>query len=159
MAKIEMPDEVAAAGRFAPVRLYTLAGCGACSFARGLLRRRGIPFDEIRGEGMPGFRRMLLETTGSPTVPQIVIDGEPVGGADALHRLDHLGVLVPRVKRESFPITVVRRRQSLLRLLTGRPRGYEVALVDRDGRAIERAAAGSREEAEGVARELAEGGR
>jgi glutaredoxin len=156
MAKIDVPDRLAAGGQLAPVRLYTLAGCGACSLSRRLLRRRGIPFDEIRGEGMPGFRRMLLETTGSATVPQIVIDGEPIGSADSLYALDRLGVLLPRVHRESFPVTVVFRQRSPLDFLLRRPRRYEVRLVDRDGRTLERAEARSSEEAERLVEKLAD---
>ncbi|MBK5116830.1 MAG: hypothetical protein JJE23_07910 [Thermoleophilia bacterium] len=77
----------------AEVRLYTLAGCAACGVARRLLRRRGITFDEIRGEGITDFRRMLRRRTGSATVPQVVIDGRPIGGADSLIALDRSGVL------------------------------------------------------------------
>lgn len=44
------------------VAVYTLPGCARC--ARALLRRRGISFTEVRGDGVPGFRRILLELTG-----------------------------------------------------------------------------------------------
>lgn len=132
----------------APITLFTLAGCGHCERARRLLGRRGIPFTEVHGESTPGFVRMLIEATGSVTVPQVVIRGEPVGGADNLARLDASGALAPRVAGLPFPRAVVRRRLSLPRagwwlvssLLGGRcaPWRYTVEVVDSSGRVLER---------------------
>lgn len=133
----------------ARVRLYTVPGCAACGVARRLLRRRGIEFDEVQGEATPSFRRALQEETGRMTVPQVVIDDEPIGGADALLALDRIGVLLPRVRHERFPVVTVRRRLSLRR-----HRRYEVLLSDRDGRVLERGNARSAEEAEGLAEAL-----
>ena len=45
-----------------------------------LLEQRGIPFEEIHVDDDPGFRERLEELTGGWTVPQIVIDGKPIGG-------------------------------------------------------------------------------
>ena len=148
----------------APVFVYTLGGCGSWASARRLLHRRGIDFEEVSGDAVPGFRRHLAELTGRATVPQIVIGGEPIGGADALARLDRRGVLLPRVRGEEFPRAVVRRRLAPGRLLatiasalgggTCGPWRYDVALVDRDGRTLERSSAGSAEEAELLAATL-----
>lgn len=141
----------------APVRLYTLHGCGHCERARRLLRRRGIPFAEVHGEATPDFALELLELTGRLSVPQITIRGEPVGGADDLARLDASGVLAARVAGLSFPRAVVRRRLSLRRaarwiassLLGGRcvPWRYVVELVDANGRVLARHDAASEDEA------------
>ncbi len=41
----------------------------------------------------PGFRRNLFDLTGGWTVPQILIDGVPIGGYTELWRLDKSGAL------------------------------------------------------------------
>lgn len=136
------------AGR-APVTVYTLSGCIHCDQARALLRRREIVFAEIRGDSSPGFRRRLQELTGRATVPQIVIDGVPVGGASDLARLDRRGVLMPLVQRDPFPRAVAARRLNLVGLLTapvGGTRGvwrHRVDILERDGRPAGRFPAGS----------------
>jgi len=55
---------------------------------------RGAPVD-----GVTDFRGLLAERTGGRTVPQIVIRGEPVGGARDLARLQRRGVVRARVDR------------------------------------------------------------
>jgi glutaredoxin 3 len=136
------------------VTLYTLAGCGACDQARRLLRRRGIEFEEVHGDGDPSFAEHLRALTGRVTVPQATIRGVPVGGADMLARLDRRGVLRPLVEGREFPLVRVRRRLALWRLpLTLASAGarapwrYEAELVDREGRVLERRPAHSADEA------------
>lgn len=147
----------------APVTIYTLSGCGHCHSARRLLRSRGIEFSEISGDGDRDFRRRLLRQAGSATVPQVFIDGEPVGGARQLHELDSRGVLVARIFRRPFPLAVVRRRldaRGTFAWLATLPRGahgpwrYAVDVMDRDGRAVDRHAVASLEEAELLAQTL-----
>jgi glutaredoxin 3 len=77
----------------ARVQIYTTRWCGYCTRAKALLQSRGVEFDEIVLDGDPAFRRSLYELTGGRTVPQIVIDGRPVGGYAELHRLDRDGRL------------------------------------------------------------------
>jgi glutaredoxin len=109
-----------------------------------LLRRREIAFTEIRGSGRPAFRRELLELTGRPLVPQIVVDGLPIGGASDLARLDRRGALAPLVDRQPFPRATVTRRLSptgLAAALVGGACGpwrYAVEIVDREGRVLQR---------------------
>ena len=73
--------------------MYTTRWCGYCVRAKALLESKRLPFEEIVLEGEPGFRERLQELTGGWTVPQIVIDGEPVGGYTELWRLDRDGRL------------------------------------------------------------------
>jgi glutaredoxin 3 len=77
----------------ARVQIYTTGWCGYCTRAKALLQSKGVGFDEIVLDGDPAFRRRLYELTGGWTVPQIVIDGRPVGGYTELHRLDREGRL------------------------------------------------------------------
>jgi glutaredoxin 3 len=77
----------------AKVQMYTTRWCGYCVRAKTLLESRGIPFEEIPMDDDPGFRRRLLDLTGSWTVPQIVIDSRPIGGYTELWQLDRSGEL------------------------------------------------------------------
>ncbi len=73
--------------------MYTTRWCGYCVRAKTLLESRGIPFEEISLDDDPGFRRRLVEPTGRWTVPQILIDGRPIGGYTELWQLDRSGEL------------------------------------------------------------------
>lgn len=73
--------------------MYTTAWCGYCTRAKALLDDRGIPYEEIRMDGDLEFRRKLLDLTGRWTVPQILIDGRPIGGFMELWQLDREGRL------------------------------------------------------------------
>ena len=144
------------------VTMYTLSGCAHCARARRLLARRSIDFREVRGDGDPGFRRMLRELTGRGSVPQITIGGVPVGGASELARLDRRRVLVPLTRGASFPMAVVGRRFNAVGLVAAPFGGtcglwrHVVELVDRDGRVIERLPAGLAGQAAGLAAVLNE---
>ena len=81
----------------ARVEMYTTAWCGYCVRAKALLQSKGIEFEEINLDDDPQFRQKLLERTGGWTVPQILIDGEPIGGYTELWRLDRDGSLAERV--------------------------------------------------------------
>jgi glutaredoxin 3 len=73
--------------------MYTTAWCGYCDRARALLRERGLPFEEVSLDDDPAFRATLLDLTGRWTVPQILIDGTPVGGFLELTELERRGLL------------------------------------------------------------------
>jgi glutaredoxin 3 len=61
--------------------------------AKALLESRGIDYEEISLDGDPEFRQKLFDLTGGWTVPQILIDGRPIGGYTELWRLDREGRL------------------------------------------------------------------
>lgn len=73
--------------------MYSTRWCGYCDMARALLREHGLPFEEIGLDDDPAFRARLLDLTGRWTVPQILIDGRPVGGYMELRELDRRGLL------------------------------------------------------------------
>jgi len=77
----------------ASIQMYTTRWCGYCVRAKTLLESREIEFEEISLDEDPGFRGRLLELTGGWTVPQIVIDGRPIGGYTELWQLDRSGEL------------------------------------------------------------------
>jgi glutaredoxin 3 len=72
----------------AQIQMYTTRWCGYCVRAKALLEQRGIPYEEISLDDDPNFRETIFELTGRWTVPQILIDGEPIGGYVELWRLD-----------------------------------------------------------------------
>ena len=75
------------------IQMYTTRWCGYRVRAKTLLRARGLEFQEISLDDDPGFRQRLLELTGSWTVPQILVDGRPIGGYTELWQLDRDGEL------------------------------------------------------------------
>jgi len=75
------------------VRVYSTRWCGYCVRAKALLESRDIEYEEISLDDDPAFRQKLFDLTGSWTVPQILIDGRPIGGYTELWRLDRDGLL------------------------------------------------------------------
>lgn len=75
------------------IDVYTTAWCGYCDRAKALLESRGLPYEEIRVDRDPAFRERLFDLTGRWTVPQILIDGRPIGGFVELRELERQGLL------------------------------------------------------------------
>ena len=80
----------------ANIQVYTTRWCAYCVRAKTLLEGKGIEYEEISLDGDPAFRQKLHDLTGGWTVPQIVIDGKPIGGYTELWRLDREGRLDER---------------------------------------------------------------
>ena len=72
----------------ARVEIYTTPSCPFCVRAKRLLQARGIAYDEVDVGNDPALRADLVRRTGRRTVPQIFIDGEPIGGFEELAALD-----------------------------------------------------------------------
>ena len=81
----------------ARVQIYSTRCCGYCVRAKALLDARGIAYDEIALDDDPAFRQKLFDLTGGWTVPQILVDGRPLGGYAELWRLDRDGRLAERL--------------------------------------------------------------
>jgi glutaredoxin 3 len=77
----------------ADVKMYTRKWCGYCTAAEHLLDEKGIDYEIIDCTGDSAKRAWLREVTGRSTVPQIFIDGRPIGGYDDLRALDRRGEL------------------------------------------------------------------
>lgn len=61
--------------------------------AERLLTKKGVKFEEIDVTNDAEKREWLLEVTSQRTVPQIFINGAPVGGYTDLAALDRAGEL------------------------------------------------------------------
>lgn len=75
------------------VLMYTTDFCPYCTSAKALLQKRGIEYDEINLARDPDGREELSRKTGMITFPQIMIDGEPIGGFRELLAADRSGRL------------------------------------------------------------------
>ena len=75
------------------IELYSTRWCGYCVRAKTLLDSKGLPYEEILMDDDPHFRQTLFDRTGGWTVPQIVVDGRPIGGYTELWQLDRRGEL------------------------------------------------------------------
>ena len=75
------------------IRMYTTEWCGYCVRAKTLLDARGLAYEEIDLGDDPDFRSTLMDLTGGFTVPQVIIDGRPIGGYTELWGLDRSGRL------------------------------------------------------------------
>lgn len=77
----------------AGIVVYRTRHCGYCVRVHALLQARGLSFQEIDVTDDPAKRSWLIDVTKRRTVPQVFIDGAPVGGFDELARLNRTGEL------------------------------------------------------------------
>jgi glutaredoxin 3 len=75
------------------VTVYTTDHCSLCVSAKTLLERRGIDYEEVNLARDPDGRAELSRTTGMITFPQILVDGESIGGFNELLAADRAGRL------------------------------------------------------------------
>ena len=73
--------------------MYTKAYCSFCFAAKNLLAKRGLEFEEIPIADNRSAEQEMRQLTGGGTVPQIIIDGKPIGGYTELVELDMDGEL------------------------------------------------------------------
>lgn len=77
------------------IRIYTKAYCSYCFAAKRLLKKRGLEYEEVPVLGNPDAEKEMHKLTDGHTVPQILIDGRPIGGYTELVELDMEGGLTP----------------------------------------------------------------
>jgi GrxC family glutaredoxin len=75
------------------VVIYTTNYCPFCTRAKALLRSKQVDFEEIDVTRDESLRDEVTRLSGRKTVPQIFIDGKPVGGFDDIKGLDASGEL------------------------------------------------------------------
>lgn len=78
----------------AEITMYTSDRCPYCLRAKALLDQKGVSYEQIHiGLDDMEARLRIREITGQMTVPQIIIDGAPIGGWDSLSALERAGEL------------------------------------------------------------------
>jgi len=75
------------------VQLYTAPFCACCDRARALLERRRIAFEEIDLSRDLERCCELEAPTGGRSVPQLLVDGRPIGGFNERAALERNGGL------------------------------------------------------------------
>ena len=73
--------------------IYTTDRRWYCWRTKRLLRRKGYQFEAVDVTNDSEGRAWLADTTGQKTLPQVFIDGLPVGGFDDIKALDRSGEL------------------------------------------------------------------
>ena len=75
------------------ITIYTRPGCPYCTRAVGLLKNKGVKFNEINAAATPELRAEMQARSGRNTFPQIFVGAVHVGGCDDLVALDNAGKL------------------------------------------------------------------
>ncbi|MGZ3480738.1 MAG: glutaredoxin 3 [Myxococcaceae bacterium] len=80
----------------AAVTIYTTTSCGFCLRAKDFLRSRGVSYREVDVSGDDDARERLIEqSNGQRTVPQIFVGDVHVGGYTDMVALDRKGEFQP----------------------------------------------------------------
>ena len=79
----------------AQVVIYTTSYCPYCTGAKAFLRAKQVKFEEIDVTDDPVKRAEMEHLSQRWTVPQIFIDGQPIGGYDDMRQMDADGRLDP----------------------------------------------------------------
>lgn len=79
----------------AQVTIYTTLVCPFCVRAKRLLDHKSVVYDEVDVSYDAALREKMIAESGRRTVPQIFIDGTPIGGYEELQSLEDRGELDP----------------------------------------------------------------
>jgi glutaredoxin 3 len=78
----------------AKIVVYTTPVCPYCVRAKRLLANKQVSFEEIDVSRDPELRRrMVADSGGRMTVPQIFVDDRHIGDCDEIYALDKAGRL------------------------------------------------------------------
>jgi glutaredoxin 3 len=70
------------------VIVYSSNLCGYCYRAKALLNSKHVEFSEIKVDGRFDLRQQMVQLTDNHTVPQVIINGQAIGGCDDLYALE-----------------------------------------------------------------------
>lgn len=75
------------------VVVFSTDACSYCEHAKNLLRKRGVPFEDVNLGADAELQAQLTEVTGLESYPQIVVNGETLGGLNELRAAEKSGVM------------------------------------------------------------------
>ncbi len=75
------------------IKIYTRISCSFCFAAKHLLVKRGIEFEEVSLNEDIAAEQEMRSLTGNTSVPQILVNGKPIGGFTELAGMDMDGEL------------------------------------------------------------------
>jgi glutaredoxin 3 len=64
----------------AKITVYTTEPCSFCTRVKGILKSRGVEFKEVNLAKDPDGRMQLVRETGMMSFPQVIVDGQLLGG-------------------------------------------------------------------------------
>ena len=82
----------------AKVVVYSSVVCTFCKMAKKLFDKLNVTYTEILVDQDPRQMEEMIKLTGRRTIPQIIIDGKPIGGFNELAQLEHRGELEKLLK-------------------------------------------------------------
>ncbi len=77
----------------AKIVVYTRDPCPFCRQAMALLSSKGVEFEEVEMGDDEALHKEVRRLSGRLTVPQIFVDGKPLGGYQEIRELDATGEL------------------------------------------------------------------
>jgi monothiol glutaredoxin len=100
---MEMKEQIAQVITDEPVALFMkgtpqMVMCGNSQRALDALRRAGAPVTAVDILPHPAIRQELSALSGWPTIPQVFIRGELIGGADITEELAESGELEEKLE-------------------------------------------------------------
>lgn len=73
------------------IKIYTTNWCNYCILAKRYFDEKGISYEEINIEKEGISREEMMKITKGMSVPQIIVDGRPIGGYSDLMALVSAG--------------------------------------------------------------------
>jgi monothiol glutaredoxin len=79
--------------------------CGFSAAVVQVLSQLGIKFQSYNVLDDPDLRQGIKEFSSWPTIPQLYVKGEFVGGCDIIREMAQAGELVPFLQDRGIPVT------------------------------------------------------
>ena len=104
------------------IKIYTTNWCSYCDLAKRFFNEKGWDYEEINIEILGWDRSKLLEVGKATTVPQIVIDGEPIGVINRIPKPGefkanlHLGGMASKTTLTKIETRICRNLKSFLKI-------------------------------------------
>jgi glutaredoxin 3 len=94
------------------ITVYSTDPCSFCARVKGLLEARGVRFTEVNLAKDPQGRVELARRTGMQTFPQVLIDGELLGGFSEVQAAAENGFLDELLETSEVGVDRSRTRSS-----------------------------------------------
>mmetsp|Transcript_6858 Transcript_6858/g.9824 ORF Transcript_6858/g.9824 Transcript_6858/m.9824 type:complete len:90 (+) Transcript_6858:29-298(+) len=78
----------------------TVPMCGFSAQVVGFLKAEGIDFSSVNVLDYPSIREGIKKFSQWPTIPQVYVDGEFIGGCDIITEMHNSGELGDLLKKE-----------------------------------------------------------
>ena len=69
------------------VEIYSHPGCSYCHQAKGLLNAQGVKYQDFDVAQNSQLLAEMVSRTGGRTLPQVIINGQAIGGFNELRKL------------------------------------------------------------------------